>query len=54
MKKRNKVIDITKQPRSIDQKLSMAQLTEERKKKREEKIKKFEKEADDLLKQLED
>lgn len=32
----------------------MEQLTEERKKKREEKIKQFEKEAVELLKQLED
>jgi hypothetical protein len=54
MKKGNKVVDINKWAKTIKQKRSMEQLTEERKKKREEKIKKFEKEADDLLKQLED
>ncbi|MFE4525742.1 hypothetical protein ACFRCQ_27245 [Cytobacillus firmus] len=54
MGKRNKVIDINKWPRSINHTKSMNQLIEERKLKREEKIKQIEKEADNLLKELED
>ncbi|MCM3718116.1 hypothetical protein [Fictibacillus phosphorivorans] len=54
MKKQNKVVEINKWARTINQKRSMLQLTEERKKKREDKIKQIEKEADDLLKELGD
>ncbi|ADC48810.1 hypothetical protein BpOF4_03720 [Alkalihalophilus pseudofirmus OF4] len=54
MKERKKIINLNKWPRSINHKKSMNQLIEERKQNREEKIKQIEKEANDLLKELED
>ncbi|WP_198025789.1 hypothetical protein [Bacillus sp. J37] len=46
---RNKIIDINKWPRTISQKKSMNQLLAARKISREDKIKKIESEADELL-----
>jgi hypothetical protein len=51
---RNKIIDIKKWPRTISQKKSMNQLIAARKRSREEKIKKIENEADELLSLLDD